>query len=161
MTRKYDANPARARLDRRDFFGASASAAAFGLLGLEAEAAAQNAAPRWNAGQVAHLIPTANHERFLIKASFKAPLAGNPRLTVDGKPIEGIRTDLRGRFFRFDVTSLKPATQYQLRITDAGPVTNVTIVATINGTAAPGSRPAERRRSAATTATCCAMRSMS
>ena len=52
----------------------------------------------WNEGKLAHLIPTASHERFLIKASFKAPLAGKPRLTVDGKPIEGKRTDSRGPF---------------------------------------------------------------
>jgi len=75
---------------------------------------------QWNEGQLAHLIPTASHERFLIKASFKAPLTGKPRLTVDGKPIEGEKTDSQGRFWRFDASSLQPATQYELRITDPG-----------------------------------------
>ncbi|HEY3495008.1 MAG TPA: hypothetical protein VGK73_09995 [Polyangiaceae bacterium] len=104
---------------RREFLSASGAAALAALTGTE-EAAAQGAPPPWNAGQLAHLIPAANHERFLIKASFKAPLSAVPRLTVDGKPIDGIRTDARGRFWRFDVTSLKPATTYQLRITDPG-----------------------------------------
>jgi hypothetical protein len=74
----------------------------------------------WNQGQLAHLIPTASHERFLIKASFKAPLASAPRLSVDGKFIEGVQTDAEGRFWRFDVRSLQPATLYELRLTDPG-----------------------------------------
>jgi len=75
---------------------------------------------QWNEGQLAHLIPTASHERFLIKASFKMPLTGKPRLTVDGNPIDGDKTDSKGRFWRFDASSLQPATQYELRITDPG-----------------------------------------
>src|SRR5882672_5860090 len=73
----------------------------------------------WNQGHLAHLIPTASHERFLIKASFKTPLIGRPRLTVDGKPIEGVQAYSQGRFWRFDVSSLAPATRYELRITDS------------------------------------------
>jgi hypothetical protein len=119
MRRKDDAGASTA-LDqgRRDFVSGGAAAAALTVLGWAGDAEAQKAA-RWNQGQLAHLIPVANHERFLIKASFKAPTTGTPRLTVDGKPIDGIRTDLRGRFWRFDVTSLKASTQYELRITDA------------------------------------------
>lgn len=108
-----------AKLQRREFLAASGVAGLSALTGAE-EALAAETTPAWNAGQVTHLIPIVNHERFLIKASFKTPLTGTPRLTVDGKPIDGIRTDPRGRFWRFDVTSLKAATQYQLRITDTG-----------------------------------------
>ncbi|MEJ8822612.1 hypothetical protein WKW80_11295 [Variovorax humicola] len=102
---------------RREFLEAGLGAAALGLLGLPFGAAAQSGTP-WGAGQVVHIIPTANHERFLIKASFKAPLGSAPRLLVDGKPHEGVQTDPQGRFWRFDVAALKPATPYQLRIVD-------------------------------------------
>src|SRR5262252_73124 len=75
---------------------------------------------KWSAGDLAHLIPTASHERFLIKASFKKPLAFTPRLTVDGKPVEGFKTDAHGRFWRFDAPSLSANTTYELRLTDPG-----------------------------------------
>jgi hypothetical protein len=74
----------------------------------------------WNEGRLAHIIPTASHERFLIKASFKSPLSGTPRLVVDGKPVMGVKSDAQGRFWRFDAPSLQPATQYELRLTDEG-----------------------------------------
>jgi hypothetical protein len=74
----------------------------------------------WNQGQLAHLIPTASAERFLIKASFKTPLTGAPRLTIDGEALTGVRTDSAGRFWMFDATSLRPDTRYELRITDPG-----------------------------------------
>ena len=77
-------------------------------------------ADAWNQGQLAHLIPTASHERLLIKASFKAPLTDAPRLSVNGKSIEGVQTDPQGRFWRFDALSLQPATPYELRLTEPG-----------------------------------------
>jgi hypothetical protein len=42
---------------------------------LKQSAAAQQT-DTWNQGQLAHLIPAASHERFLIKASFKAQTKG-------------------------------------------------------------------------------------
>ena len=57
--------------------------------------------------QLSHLIPTANHERFLIKASFKAALTGMPRLAVNGRSIEGVQTDSQSRFWCFDVLLLQ------------------------------------------------------
>jgi len=78
------------------------------------------AASKWSAGELAHLIPAASHERFLIKASFKKPLEFTPRLTVRGKHVNGFRTDSQGRFWRFDVPSLTPNTTYELRLTDPG-----------------------------------------
>jgi len=74
----------------------------------------------WNQGQLAHLIPTASAERLLIKASFKTPLTGAPRLTIDGEALTGVRTDSAGRFWLFDATSLRPDTRYELRLTDPG-----------------------------------------
>jgi PhoD-like phosphatase len=108
-------------IERREFIRLVVAAA--GALGLPRSAQAQAPAPtggEWNAGQLAHLIPTASHERFLIKASFKAPLADTPRLTVNGKSVDGVQTDPDGRFWRFDAASLQPATQYELRIADRG-----------------------------------------
>ncbi|MBR1221045.1 hypothetical protein JQ557_23810 [Bradyrhizobium sp. U87765 SZCCT0131] len=110
-------------IGRREFLALSAGVSALGVLGPQAGAAPIAPAPPtdgWNQGQLAHLIPTASHDRFLIKVSFKAPLAGTPQLTVDGRHIDGERTDSQGRFWRFDATSLRPATRYELRIVDAG-----------------------------------------
>jgi hypothetical protein len=90
---------------RREFLAAGAGAAALGMLGWPQSADAQ---PRdgWIQGQLAHLIPTASHERFLIKASFNSPLNDTPRLSINGKPVAGMRTDNQGRFWRFDVSAL-------------------------------------------------------
>ena len=94
-------------------------AAAVGLFGWPQSASAQQASV-WNQGELAHLIPTASHERFLIKVSFRAPLTNTPRLSVDGRSVNGEKTDPQGRFWRFDARSLRAATQYELRIMDAG-----------------------------------------
>jgi len=77
---------------RRDLLEMGAGAAAVGLLGWPQPAAAQQA-PAWNEGQLVHLIPTANHERILIKASFKSPLASTPQLPIGGKSVDGVKTD--------------------------------------------------------------------
>jgi hypothetical protein len=63
--------------NRRALLKASAGITALGALGWP-EAAAAQPADAWNQGQLAHLIPTASHERILIKASFKSPLTGTP-----------------------------------------------------------------------------------
>jgi len=102
-------------LNRREFVGFGIGVTALGLLGWPAAGSASQA---WNPGQLVHLIPTASHERFLIKTSFKEPLATTPDLLVDGKAYAGSQTDAHGRFWRFDVPALLPATEYELRITD-------------------------------------------
>lgn len=118
MTQNESKGTARtAELNRREFIEASGGVAALTMVGWPQSAGAQQG---WNQGQLAHLIPTASHDRFLIKASFKSPLSGAPRLSIDGKAIDGVQTDPQGRFWRFDASSLQPATQYTLRITDPG-----------------------------------------
>ena len=63
---------------RRELLGAGASAA-LGLLPLGSGAAtaqtastANAAQPGWDDGELAHLLPTSNHNRILIKASFRS-----------------------------------------------------------------------------------------
>ena len=68
--------------------------------------------------KLAHLVPTANHERFLIKASFSAALAEAPRLKIDARWVEGAPGGTSGRFWRFDADGLKPGTQYILQVMD-------------------------------------------
>src|ERR1700752_1344566 len=99
--------------DRREFLHMGIGAAALGLW-----PQASQAAKAWSQGEVVHLLPTANHNRFLIKASFKTALKSRPRLLVNGKAHEGVQTDPLGRFWRFDVQGLSAATRYELRITD-------------------------------------------
>ena len=101
-------------MSRRDFltFGTAASLGALGLsLPEGAHAAAHANDASWHAGQLAHLIPAARHARFLIKASFQAPLARAPWLMVNGRRVAGEQTDAAGRFWRFDVRGLQPASQ--------------------------------------------------
>ncbi|WP_298702924.1 hypothetical protein [uncultured Variovorax sp.] len=105
-------------IERRQFLALGAGAAATGLMGLPLQGSARSG-NEWNAGQLLHLIPIANHERFLIKASFRTPLKSPPQLGVDGKRIAGVKTDSQGRFWRFDVRGLRPSTHYELRILDA------------------------------------------
>jgi hypothetical protein len=106
-------------ITRREFLAASAGAAAISLVGWPREFAKPAAETR-SAGELAHLIPTASHERLLLKASFKKPLGAAPRLAIDGRLVPGGQADPLGRFWRFDVASLQPATRYELQLTDAG-----------------------------------------
>ena len=75
---------------------------------------------QWNAGIVAHLLPTANHERFAIKASFTEPLAEPPVLRVGGRQTIGQPTDSDGRFFSFDMDGLEADVEYALHLSDRG-----------------------------------------
>ena len=76
----------------------------------------------WNAADLAHLIPSANHEQFLIKASFTRTLDTPPRLRIENTQIDGSQTDTAGRFWQFRVTGLQSATDYAMELeqTDDG-----------------------------------------
>ncbi|RJQ67531.1 MAG: hypothetical protein C4519_23990 [Desulfobacteraceae bacterium] len=74
----------------------------------------------WNAGDVVHILPIANHERFLIKTSFKRPLQAAPALGVGTlNNVRGVMTDTEGRFWMFDAPELSPDTEYELVLKDA------------------------------------------
>jgi hypothetical protein len=70
----------------------------------------------WRAGPLLHVIPTASHERFLVKISLRSPSADAPHLRVDDRQVSGIQTDVAGRCFQFGVSSLQPATTYELQL---------------------------------------------
>ena len=108
------------RLSRRRFLELTAAGAAG--LALPYRAAADPAASRageWDAGELAHLIPAANHERFRIKASFQRPLDAAPELRAGSRSTRGVRTDSQGRFWSFDLAGFDPATRHRLELRDA------------------------------------------
>ncbi len=72
----------------------------------------------WDEGMVAHLIPTVNHERILIKVSFRAPQRHPPFLKVGRRKLVAYRADTEGRFWQFDVRGLSPNTEYELSLVD-------------------------------------------
>ena len=103
------------RVSRRHFLQAGALMAA----GLSLPFADVSASDSWDAGDLAHLLPAASHERFLIKASFRQALSQPPQLAVNGKRVPGRMTDSQGRFWRFDSAGLKPGTTYSLQLVSA------------------------------------------
>lgn len=103
----------RPSIPRRQFIQAGAALAASTALPLSA------AAEEWQAGEVAHLLPTANHERILLKASFRSPLAAAPQLKIGSRRIAGRKSDGAGRFWQFDAAGLQADTAYTLQLLDA------------------------------------------
>jgi len=86
-------------------------------------AAAQVGSPAaeadWDAGHLAHLLPTVSHERILIKTSFRQRLDGVPTLAADDTRVPGEQTAPGGEFWQFDIGDLKPATAYRLALTSS------------------------------------------
>ncbi|MFN7649575.1 MAG: alkaline phosphatase D family protein, partial [Acidobacteriota bacterium] len=74
-----------------------------------------------------HILPTANHHRFLLKVSYHLPQPQPPILRVGNRPVPGIPTDSARQFFLFDVPNLQPATPYLLRLPGAEPWTLKTL----------------------------------
>ena len=70
----------------------------------------------WDAGDVAHLLPTANDHRIRLKASLRTSSTPPPRLRVGSRVFEGRATDAADRFFVFDAAGLEPATTYELQL---------------------------------------------
>ena len=75
-------------------------------------------ASAWDQGDLVHLIPTANHNRFLIKTSFHSPLTTIPKIQIDGRYVDGKRQDTQGRFWSFDIRELNSSTEYTLQLYD-------------------------------------------
>lgn len=95
---------------RRDFLAATATTVALNHPGY-------SSSDSWNSGDLAHLIPAANHEQFSIKCSFYHPKS-RPQLLIDGRLIRGRRTDTEGRYFSFFVDNLQPYFKYKLQLVD-------------------------------------------
>ena len=111
-------------ISRRGFLSGAASAVGSLALGGPLGGCAEHVEPYveptdWRAGRVAHLLPTASHDRLLVKASFHEPLEDPPLLRVSGRAVTGVRRDSRGRFFSFDVAGLAPDTAHTLELVDA------------------------------------------
>src|SRR4051794_37454581 len=94
---------------RRDFLYQAAAGAL----------AARNLQASWEAGSVAHILATANHERILLKASFQAPLVRAPNLRVGKRLFPGTKTDTAGSFWQFDAPGLEPGRPHELQLLDA------------------------------------------
>jgi hypothetical protein len=101
---------------RRDFLMGAASLATM-IASRESAGSAQT--PSWNSGDVAHVLPTVSHQRFLIKASFRSPHQAPPSLLVDRRKVAGRAADTRGLFWTFDATGLEPGRRFELQILDA------------------------------------------
>ena len=120
---------------RREFLkGASATTAAAALGGCEGDGPGSGDAPATDArdvshprelpaypgehdDRVAHLLPTVNHQRLLLKCSLKDAPDDPPVLWIDDRPVDGLNTDKDGRFFLFDAAGLDPDTSYTLSLT--------------------------------------------
>jgi hypothetical protein len=109
---------------RRELLGASASAA-FGLIplgGLSAAVAqitSGGASPTqqpWDAGELAHVLPTSSHDRILLNTSFKRPLEAPPILQIGDQRVLGQRTDTGGSFWQFHAAELKGGTTHTLSL---------------------------------------------
>jgi hypothetical protein len=107
---------------RRELLRQGAGAAAASVLGgwwIEAAAAAAPVPTGgFDAGPLQHVLSTATHDRLLIKASFARPLEEAPRLRVAGSTVRGRRSDLAGRFWRWDVDGLAPGRAHGLHLRD-------------------------------------------
>src|ERR1700754_2787800 len=104
---------------RREFLAGAAVAATLPRLittgiGGPAAAAENLREKDWDQGAVQHLIPTASHDRLLIKASFSQPQVAAPELKVGTTRVRGQSNAATGDFWQFDVTGLSPATEYKL-----------------------------------------------
>ncbi len=97
---------------RRQFF-TNALGGAGVLLG------SQQPANTWNPGQLRHLLPTINHERLLLKASFIRPQTAPPLLRAGKKQAIGIRMDTAGEFYSFNISGLEAQHTYQLDLLDS------------------------------------------
>lgn len=106
-------------LSRRDFLLSGASLATVGLSQDVARAVQRPSAREWRNGDVVHLLPTVNHERFLIKASFRQPHRNPPVLLIAGRKIRGVAGDTPGFFWRFDAAGLEPSRKYDLQLLDS------------------------------------------
>ena len=103
-------------MKRREFLATTLGATA--LATSPNDTNAQEKSDGWKEGQVHHLLPTANHNRVLIKASLKAPLSRAPKLRMGSTLATTIQTDTQGYFWAFDIHDLDPDSEYECTLTD-------------------------------------------
>jgi len=72
----------------------------------------------WNAGDLAHILPTLNHQRMLISTSFRR-VVNQPILKVGNRSFEGQMRDSKGFFWAFDCPELEAETEYELQLFEA------------------------------------------
>ena len=103
-----------ARWTRRDFFRTGAAVSLAGLGGTTRVYAEDG----WRQGDLAHLVPTANHERVVVKCSFRNARRP-PFLRIGEARVAARTTDSESRYFAFDAHGLEPDRQYTLQLVDA------------------------------------------
>jgi hypothetical protein len=108
-------------LDRRRFIrdvAAGTGASALGLFGraLAGQGASDDQVGGWDSGSLAHILPAASHDQFLLKCSFLESQQIAPQLQVGDDTVHGRNTDSDGRYWQFHATRLKPDTVYTLRL---------------------------------------------
>jgi hypothetical protein len=86
---------------------------------LASASSARSQSDSWQAGLVELLLPTASHNRILLKASFRDVHTRPPLLRVGKRSVVGRRNDTGGRFWSFDAPDLAPGEPYRLEILDA------------------------------------------
>jgi hypothetical protein len=107
---------------RRDFLRQAAATSA--LLATGTSLSCSDGLPpyeeetNWSAGDVAHLLPAASHDRILLKASFHRPLRA-AHLQLAGREFEGRRSDAGGLHYSFDARALTPDRTHTLQLRDA------------------------------------------
>lgn len=108
-------------MNRRHFLTGTFGATV--LASLPADLLAASGSPpaqkKWDAGRVAHLLPTVSDTALLIKASFAPPLVDAPTLRVGSTAIPGRQNDTRGEFWQFRAEGLPPGRSYSLSLTAA------------------------------------------
>jgi len=97
---------------RREFLGQATALGAAAWLAPSAVARGQE----WNAGDVAHMLPTVSDDRIRIKFSLGDPTESAPILRVAGRVFTARATDTQGRLWSVDATGLDPATRYDLAL---------------------------------------------
>lgn len=102
------------RWTRRGFLRTSG---AIGLAGLAARPGGAYAQDGWRQGDLLHLVPGANHERFVVKCSFRTPRTP-PVLRVGELRVPARTTDSESRYFAFDAQGLRPDHTYSLQLVD-------------------------------------------
>jgi hypothetical protein len=105
---------------RREFLIGAASLATAAMAERPSSASQVRTGQTWDSGDVAHLLPAASHERFLIKASFRGAHRTPPVLLVGSRKIPGRTGDTPGFYWTFDVAGLESGRPYTLQILDAG-----------------------------------------